>query len=218
MSELLGTAPMAGLRAAKAAELCTDLPLGAAARAWIDRGEPTPAAAIGALHRAGFHGEAVLVLAHALSEADAIWWGLVCSLAAHDARPDPDHCEVLDLLGDWTLSASPELEAEVRAVAERLELAPPAAWVAVAVSLARAPDEARASAHRLAVSYAIAAAVQLAAGVGPDADATNNVLAFLEKGFDIARGGDGGVDRLSPPMFPGQRRVPRPARPWLDSE
>jgi hypothetical protein len=45
-----------------------------------------------------------------------------------------------------------------------------------------------------------------------------NLRFFLGRGFDIVRGGDGGVDRLDPPMFPGIRRNPRVPRSWMEHE
>lgn len=207
------------LRAATAAELCGELPLSAEAGAILMTGAPTPAEFLDALVAAELWSDAVLFLAHALDVPDAIWWGLVCALVVERTRPDPSVGTALDVVGDWSLSPSPELEDEARAIADELEIAPPAAWVALAVSWSRAPERGELPArYRMALTVAIVAAVEIAATLAPREGAhRDNIRFYLERGFDIARGGDGGVDRLDPPMFPGARRNPRVPRIWMET-
>lgn len=203
---------------APAAEICDPLPLSDAARSLL---QPDAAPGVYAAHLwyAVLHDDLALFLAHGLTTSDAVWWGHACALAIDLAQPDPAVGPVLDLVGDWSLSPSPELEQEAALLACELDMEPPAAWVALAVSLARPPDPELGDRYRLGVSTAIAAAVQIAATIGPSRGLGArgaNLRSYLERGFDIARGGDAGVDRLNPPMFPGLRRNPRVPRAWLE--
>jgi hypothetical protein len=208
------------LRAFRApvAALCRDLPLSAEGRTLLAE-ELSPGHALARLCQSGLHADATLFLAHALDAVDAIWWGLVCALIVEDVRPDPAVGSALEVVGEWTLSPMPELQEEARLVAHELDVAPPAAWVALAVSLLRPPDDPDAPKHRLAATYAIAASVQIGATMAPSQAAgahRTNLEVFLQRGFDIAGGGDGGVDRLDPPLFAGRRRLARVPRPWLE--
>lgn len=147
---------------------------------------------------------------------DALWWGLVCMLALEGAAPDSAHWPALDLLGDFALSPSPERAEEARAIAEELEHEPPVAWVLHAAWLSLPPEGSSVTDFRTGVTHAIAAALKLGAAAGPDAAAGaygRNVRGFVEAGLHILRGGNGGVDRLDPPSFPGPRRCPPVPRP-----
>lgn len=215
------TAPMHATRfrlRAPTGVLRRDLALGDEASR-LRVGDESPSDYLLALLDAGLRSDAVLFLAHGLDLLDAVWWGLVCALAVEDVRPDPSTGPILDLIGDWSLVQLPELEAEARIAADELGLDAPAAWLAVAVSLSRPTEETLVNRYRLGVTHAVGATIELAATVAlsraPGAYA-ENLAVFLERGLDIARGGDGGVDRLDPPMFPGPRRNPRVPRPWLE--
>ena len=157
------------LRAATAMDLCDPLALGNEARALLPAAPLSPSEYVLRLRRAGLHADAVLFLAHGLEVLDAVWWGLVSALVIQDVRPDPAVGPALDLVGDWTLMQLPEIEAEARLVAQELELESPAAWVALSVSLSRAPEGAPPERYRLGVAHAIATSVGIAATLGPSA-------------------------------------------------
>ena len=160
--------------------------------------------------------DAVLFLAHALDARDSIWWGLVCMLALEHVAPDPAHGAGLGLVGDFSLAPSRERADEARSIARELALDPPVAWLLQAVWLSMPPEDTPVAAYRLGVTHAISAALKLGAATGPDPAAGaygTNLRRFVELGLHVARGGDGGVDRLDPPSFPGVRRSPVVPRP-----
>ena len=138
--------------------------------------------------------EANRFLAHALPKREAVWWACLC---ARDAIPDSDEtaAELVSLAETWVRKPTDENRRTAMTAAEEAGFDSPASWAAAAAfwsgdSLAP-PDLPPVAPSDELTGTAVAAVGLLAAYSGDPVTAPDRFRAFLDKGLDVAQGGNG---------------------------
>lgn len=176
-----------------AEEIAGRVELSADARSLLAR-NPAPDTFVDALRANGLQPDAVRFLAQALPKRRAVWWACLAARAALDAESPPGTAEVLAAAEAWVYKPTDENRRAAQKKAEQINYAHPAAWAAMAAfwadgSLApvglpevKPPEHVAGTTVANTVILTVVKEPQRAADTYDD---------LLEKGIDIANGGDG---------------------------
>jgi hypothetical protein len=180
--------------APKAAAVCADIELGAAALGQLNA-DIGPALFLRRLIDNALHADAIHFLARALPKRESTWWACLCARAVLGETPDPAILKALEAAERWVYQPSEDNRRLAFAAAQATQFDHPASWAAMAAFWSggsMAPPEVPVvpPADNLA-GKAVAGAVLLAAVRAEPEKATEKYLRFLEQGIDIASGGDG---------------------------
>jgi hypothetical protein len=161
--------------------------------------EPDAATALGRLEQAGFLGEAVKLMAHALPNREAVWWACMCSHHTAPADlPEADQAAVRTA-EQWVRKQTDEIRREGFDHAQQAGFGTPEAWAAVAAfwsgdSMSPLGQPKVPPAPHLAAT-AVTGAIALASVRIHPARREDRLRRFLASGREIA---GGGVGRLGP--------------------
>jgi hypothetical protein len=161
--------------------------------------ESDAATALGRLEQAGFLGEAVKLMAHALPNREAVWWACMCSHHTAPADlPEADHAAVRTA-EQWVRQQTDEIRREGFDHAQQAGFGTPEAWAAVAAfwsgdSMSPLGQPKVPPAPHLAAT-AVTGAIALASVRIHPARREDRLRRFLASGREIA---GGGVGRLEP--------------------
>lgn len=139
--------------------------------------------------------EASRFLAHALPKREAVWWACLCVREAMQDAGDESAEELVTLAETWVRKPTDENRRSAMAAAEDAGFDSPASWAAIAAfwsgdSLTPADLPPVAPSDEL-TGTAVAAATMLAALTGDPVTAPDRFRHFLERGVDVAQGGNG---------------------------
>jgi hypothetical protein len=161
--------------------------------------ESDAATALGRLEQAGFLGEAVKLMAHALPNREAVWWACMCSHHTAPADlPEADQAAVRTA-EQWVRKQTDEIRREGFDHAQQAGFGTPEAWAAVAAfwsgdSMSPLGQPKVPPAPHLAAT-AVTGAIALASVRIHPARREDRLRRFLASGREIA---GGGVGRLGP--------------------
>ncbi len=139
--------------------------------------------------------DAVRFLAHGLPRREAVWWACICARLALPPTPKPGEAAALEAAERWVYEPTEKHRRACMAAAEPTGYEVPSAWAAMggfwsggSVAPENAPPVPPGDWH---TAKAVAGSVVLAAVQREPEKAQSRYALFLERGVDIANGGDG---------------------------
>jgi len=189
---------LAKMKSVRMAEVFPRLGLTGESAALI-QAEPDAATALGRLEEAGYLGEAVKLMAHALPNREAVWWACMCSHHTTPADlPEADRAAVSSA-EQWVRKQTDEVRREAFDHAQRAGFGTAESWAAVAAfwsgdSMSPLGQPKVPPAPHLAAT-AVTGAIALASVRLHPARREDRLRRFLASGREIA---GGGVGRLEP--------------------
>lgn len=160
--------------------------------------DQTPADFARALEEHELFEDAVRFLAHALCKRDAVGWGLCCVREAAGEELSPGDNEALNVVQQWLLDPGETNRRAAEKVAEELEHATPASWIAMGAFWSYgsiAPPEAPVIPPKPHLTgHAVAGGILLAAVAKEPEKAPEKYRRFIAMGIDAGSGQPVGSD------------------------
>ncbi len=185
------TSPFRKVSAAKAADICRRVPLSPEAMALLTP-EQSPQAFLAALVNARHFSDAVRFLAFSLPSREAIWWACATARAGQLAPAD---AECLERAVAWAYEPDDTKRRACMEAAEGLNFEGAAAYAALSVFWSggsMAPEGMpEAPPDPSLASVGVGASVLLAVAAGEPLSADRRFEEAIERGMDIANGGNG---------------------------
>lgn len=144
-----------------------------------------------------FYIDAIRFLAHGLPKREAVWWGCVCVRSTLDLKMLPEDLKAVEIAEKWVQSLSEEDRLSAKKIADSLELKTAASWVAMAAFWSQGSitplNTPVVWAPETLSAQAVAGAILLVAVIKNPDKADFVYENFLNRGVNIANGGNGEI-------------------------
>jgi len=157
--------------------------------------DTAPEVSINQLIQVGLFADAIKLLAHGLPKREAVWWACLCARDIHGPQTDENNCNALLAAESWVKNPTEERRNTCKLLGEATKFQTPASWAATAASWSHgslaAEGEPVIEPPDHLYAHAVAGSVTLAAVLSDPVTPDKQFTRFLQRGLDLARGGNG---------------------------